>query len=148
MDKTLKQLVQCTSLRKPEAVHSPDVVMSAAETEELNLRRISARDAYSYALQVMDILFTKEEMGHSLLFKSKKSSKPGLDQKRVEQLLGLVDKKFGDKWDIKILTQKANQKCRDSYTRSLKTPEQNGDAGGGASTSEANDAEEAEASKE
>jgi hypothetical protein len=43
----------------------------------------------------MDILFTKEEMASSLCFKSKKSSKPGLDQGKVEQLLKLVEKRMG-----------------------------------------------------
>ena len=73
-------------------------------------------------------------MACSLLFKSKKSSKPGLNKQRAEQLLKLVEKRYGDKrygdkrygdkrygekrygdkWNIKILTVKANQECRDS----------------------------------
>ena len=49
------------------------------------------------------------------MFKSKKSNKPALDPSRVEQLLGYVDRKYPkDKWEIKTLTAKANQKCRDS----------------------------------
>ena len=32
--------------------------------------RIPARDAYAFALQLMDTLFTKEEMSKSLLYKS------------------------------------------------------------------------------
>ena len=78
------------------------------------VRRSHARDAYSYGLQIMDVLFTKEELSKSLIFASKKSSKPGLDKKKVEEMLGEIDRKFGDKWDIKIFTAKANQKCRDS----------------------------------
>ena len=47
-----------------------------AEDEEclhngVNLLRILTRDAYSYGLQLMDVLFTKEELSGSLLFKSK-----------------------------------------------------------------------------
>ena len=54
-------------------------------------------------------------LGKSLLFKSKKSQKPALDGEKVQQLLGLIDQKYGDKnWDIKTLTAKVNQKCRDS----------------------------------
>ena len=54
----------------------------------INILRLSARDAYAFGLQLLDILFTKEELSGSLLFKSKKSSKPGLDRERVDQLLG------------------------------------------------------------
>jgi len=43
----------------------------------------------TYVLQRMDLLFTKEEIESSFLFKSKKSSKPGLDEQRVDQLLKL-----------------------------------------------------------
>ena len=47
-----------------------------AEDEEclhngVNLLRILTRDAYSDGLQLMDVLFTKEELSGSLLFKSK-----------------------------------------------------------------------------
>ncbi len=80
----------------------------------VNLMRIPARDAYSYGLQLMDILFTKEELSKSLLFKSKKSDKPSLEQERVSRLLGYIDKRYGDQWDVKCFTSKANQKCRDS----------------------------------
>lgn len=80
----------------------------------VNVMRIPAWDAYSYGLQLMDILFTKEELSSSLLFKSKKSEKPGLDQERVAKLLSFMDKRYGDHWDIKTFTGKANQKCRDS----------------------------------
>ena len=54
----------------------------------INLLRVPARDAYAYALSLMDVLFTKEELSASLLFKSKKSEKPGLEHERVEKLLG------------------------------------------------------------
>ena len=85
----------------------------------------------------MEILFSKEEMKKSLLFPSKKSDKPGLEEERVAKLIGititvpcavyyslmlciiifigLVEKKYAkDTWNIKVLTQKANQKCRDT----------------------------------
>ena len=42
---------------------------------------------FHYGLQLMDILFTKEELSGSLLFKSKRSGKPGLDLERVAKLL-------------------------------------------------------------
>ena len=50
--------------------------------------QIPSRDAYAYALALMDVLFTKEELAMSLLFKLKKSVKPGLDRERVEKVLG------------------------------------------------------------
>ena len=41
--------------------------------------RVNARDAYAFALQILDMFFTKQELAVSLLFKSKKSEKPGLE---------------------------------------------------------------------
>lgn len=52
-------------------------------------------------------------MAGSLPFKSKKSEKPALDQARVEKLLSCIDRRFGEIWDVKEFTSKANQKCRD-----------------------------------
>ena len=75
----------------------------------------------------MDLLFSKEELASSLLFKSKskKSLKPPLEQKRVEELLQAVDAKFGaNSYDIKVLTAKANQKCRDSKEKEMKCEDQ------------------------
>ena len=40
--------------------------------------------------------------------------KPGLDQGHVEKMLKLIEKQFGNDWDLRTLTQKVNQKCRDS----------------------------------
>lgn len=54
----------------------------------VNLKSIPARDAYSYALALMEILFTQDEMSSSLLFSSKRSIKPPLDRVKVEKLLG------------------------------------------------------------
>ena len=56
----------------------------------MNLLRMHSRDAYAYCLPLMDSLFTKEELAQSLLFKSKKSDKPGLDSARVEKMLGEI----------------------------------------------------------
>ncbi len=54
----------------------------------MNLLRIPARDAYAYGLCLLDALFSKQELASSLLFKSKKSEKPGLECKTVDKLLG------------------------------------------------------------
>ena len=58
------------------------------QVNEVNILRLSARDVYVFGLQLIDILFTKEEQSHSLLFSSKKSSKPGLERERVDKPLG------------------------------------------------------------
>ena len=55
----------------------------------INILRLSARDVYSFGLQLLDFLFTKEEQSRSLLFSSK--LKPGLDRERVDRLLGECD---------------------------------------------------------
>ena len=51
-----------------------------------NLLKIPARDAYSYGRQLLDVLFTKEEQMTSLVFKSRRSTKPPLEEDRVELL--------------------------------------------------------------
>ena len=65
--------------------------------------RIPSRDAYSFGLQLLNILFTKEELAMSLLLKSK-----------VEHMLKLIERRFGNDWDLRTLSQKVNQKCCDS----------------------------------
>ena len=115
MEKVLQHLIDLhgTSLNSSVTEESLDS-SEGSTTLETRMQRISATNVYVFALQLIDLLFSKEEMACSLLFKSKKSSKPGLNKQRVEQLLKLVEKRYGDKWNIKILTAKANQKCRDS----------------------------------
>ena len=121
MNKTLKDLMQTIK----NGIPANDVELHVKQESDdpfkgVNLLRIPSRDAYSYALQLMDIFFTKEELGSSLLFKSKKSGTPGLDHDRVEKLLQYVEKRYGDKWELKTLTAKANQKCRDSKEKEKK----------------------------
>ena len=111
MEKTLKELKKLFHTSPPTAIKEE---ANVGVKDALTVARISARDPYAYALQAMDILFTKEELASSLLFSSKKSTKPELDKKRVETMLTHIDRRFGKDWDIKILTSKANQKCRDS----------------------------------
>lgn len=68
----------------------------------------------SFGLLLLDMLFTKDELADSLLFQSPKSMKSALDTQRVQRLIGLVNKRYGDNWTIKLLTAKVNQKCRDT----------------------------------
>ena len=41
---------------------------------------------YQYGLSLFDFFFTKEELGSSLVYKSKKSTKPGVERAKVEKL--------------------------------------------------------------
>ena len=80
-----------------------------------NVMRLPSRDAYSFALQLLDAMFTKDELSKSLLYKSNKSSKPGLDEGKVKQLITLVERRFSkEEWKMKTLISKVNQKCHDS----------------------------------
>ena len=75
---------------------------------------IPVRDAYAFGLVLMDSLFTTEELAVSLLYKSKKSEKPGLDENRVAKIIHIMSKRYPDGWDMKSFIAKANQNCRDS----------------------------------
>ena len=63
---------------------------SSSTENGVNVMRIPARDEYSFALNLMDMMFTKAELASSLLFKSKKSEKPELDPIRVQRMLGYM----------------------------------------------------------
>ena len=89
----------------------------------LDLRKANALNGpYSYGLNLMDVLFDKEEMSTSLLFKpsSTKSRKSGLNEEKVQKLFELIAEKFKDnefykkEWNMKLFINKANQKCRDA----------------------------------
>ena len=62
------------------------VIKTESEVDILNginiMPIIPSRDAYSFALQLMDMIFCKDKLVSALLFKTKKSSKPGLDLKK------------------------------------------------------------------
>ena len=57
-----------------------------------NLLRLYANNPTAYGRQLLDTLFTREELKVSLLFTSSKSDKPGLDRDRVDLLFG--------KWNV------------------------------------------------
>ena len=79
----------------------PDPADVKQEINGISVSRLPTRDAYSHGLRLLDILFTKEELAGSLLFSSKKSNKPGLDSQKVEQLLNLIERRYGNDFDIK-----------------------------------------------
>lgn len=77
-----------------------------------NVFKIPFKDPYCYGLQLMDIIFSKQELADSPLFKSSRSERLALDQKRVGQLLDIMERRCGENWNLHIFTTKANQKCR------------------------------------
>ena len=88
---------------------SPEDMVNGVDVSSL-----PAKDAYNYALILLGTLFTKEELGSSVMYHSTKSHKPGLDPKRVKKLLYLVQRCYTPKEYMKTLISKVNQKCRDS----------------------------------
>ena len=49
---------------------------------------LPAKDAGQFGRNVLDVLFTKEELRGHLIYASKKSVKPGLDGGKVALLMG------------------------------------------------------------
>ncbi len=112
MEKTLREVYEFVKRESfPNTVKNED---DSVIVNGVNVLRIATRDSYSFTLQLLDMMFSKEELASSLLFKSKKSPKPGLDKERVEKLLNYVEMRFKDSYDLKVLTAKVNQKCRDA----------------------------------
>ena len=48
-----------------------DIKPECKKINGINVMMLPTRDAYSFGLQLMDLMFTKEEQSTSLLFKSK-----------------------------------------------------------------------------
>lgn len=112
LEKTLKQVYDVVRNKPMSTVKSENT--EEIEVNGVNVLQISTRDAYSFGLQLLDMMFSKEELGSSLLFKSKRSPKPGLDKERVGKLLSYVDMRYKGTYDLKTFTAKVNQKCRDA----------------------------------
>ena len=47
---------------------------------------IPARDVFSYGQLLLDVFFTREVLSNSLVYKSSKSDKPGMDTDRVKTI--------------------------------------------------------------
>lgn len=54
----------------------------------------------------------------------------------MEKLLASIRKRYGDQWDLKLFTEKANQKCRDSRTVEMPDPDPKASMTTSGSTSE------------
>ena len=57
-----------------------------------NTMRIPATGLYNFGFQLLYMLFTKDELSKSLLYKTPRSSKLALDEEKVQRLLHLVEK--------------------------------------------------------
>ena len=55
----------------------------------VNLLHIPAKGPNAYGRSLLDVIFTKEEQGQSVVMKSSKSIKPPLSPKRVQLLFGM-----------------------------------------------------------
>jgi len=80
------------------------------------LHAAASQRSISFGLQLTDSLYSKVELLTSLWFSSKKSDKHALDREHVAKMLSLIDRQFGQDWDLRIFTAKANQKCHDART--------------------------------
>ena len=60
------------------------------KVDGINLLRVPAKDVNAYGRALLDLLFTKQEQKSSIVMKSKKNSKPPLDQARVEKMFGKI----------------------------------------------------------
>ena len=61
------------------------------KVDGINLLRVPAKDVNAYGRALLDLLFTKQEQKSSIVMKSK-SSKPPLDQARVEKMFGKINR--------------------------------------------------------
>ncbi len=114
------------------------ITINCSKDEDMSLSLISKKNPESYALNLMDTLFTDEEMkGHLLVKKRSRSNRDALDPVRVKKRFGeyshqdlntcismqlffyypgLVASEFGKettKQKFEEIIEKCNQKCRD-----------------------------------
>ena len=54
------------------------------------MQHIPSKNAYAYGRSILDVLFTKEELGRSVVVKSKKSDKEPLPLEKIQLLFGMV----------------------------------------------------------
>ena len=55
---------------------------------ELTCSTFLPKIAYTYGRSILDVLFTKEELGRSVVMKTKKSEKPPLPPEKIQLLFG------------------------------------------------------------
>ena len=85
MKRALENLTEIVKVTSVPTAAGMAPVKQESEVNGVDISRIPARDVYSFGLQLLEAIFTRKELAESLLFKSKKSSKPGLPAKKVQQ---------------------------------------------------------------
>ena len=96
MEQRVKEMMEMTTNVQDSGEHTvkQEEILSY-NGKPVNVDRIPAGNEYVYGLRLMDILFSKEEMARSLLFKLKRNcNKPALDKERVSLMLNLIDKRY------------------------------------------------------
>ncbi|KAL5473506.1 hypothetical protein EMCRGX_G027997 [Ephydatia muelleri] len=88
----------------------------------LKLLEIRASDIFKYSLQLMDALFSEEELSSScyqVAGRGTPSDKPPLSPRRVKCMEDCIKKKFGKQFDSHHveIRKKCNQKCRDTRAK-------------------------------
>ena len=56
----------------------------------IDVIHMPCRDAYQFGLDLLDMFFTPEELARSLVYKSKRSPKDGLDKDKVSYIIMLL----------------------------------------------------------
>ena len=70
-------------IRGGQQQHSQSTVPSEDIVNGIDVINMPTRDVYSFALELLDMFFTPEELARSLVYKSKRSDKDGLDKDKV-----------------------------------------------------------------
>lgn len=63
--------------------HSQSTIPSEDIVNGIDVISMPTRDAYSFALELLDMFFTPEELARSLVYKSKRSDKDALNKDKV-----------------------------------------------------------------
>ncbi len=74
-DSKINELQKSIKFCYKEEYPSTSTIKPEESENEKKLQRLAARDPYQFALQGMDILFTKQEMATSLLYSSQSPRK-------------------------------------------------------------------------
>ncbi|XP_074629516.1 uncharacterized protein LOC141887115 [Acropora palmata] len=90
----------------------------------INLLNVKAppKEPQKCALHLLDKLFTKKELSEGILFQSKRSLKPPLDEARVSKMFDVLNAQYTAEKIQKYrqaIIDACNQKCRDVARKEL-----------------------------
>ena len=116
IEETLHTLTKTGTITKDAKATSSSLEAKGDDyVNGINVMLLPTKGPYKFGLMLLNMLFTKEELARSLIYKSPKSTKAGLDEARVAQLMTLISKRFkSTEYDMQDLLAKLNQKCRDA----------------------------------